>query len=150
MGHLLAIAVSIAYLSVSVLVFIENRHAISVYAVLVGETDLGGVAAGCSIETDNFSIIAGVAIIRELQSLKLGSNSTSRRTNVWIAFLFILSLALHLPHNLFQFLIHTKRFFGLFLLLDALPILASKFLGTLKLVACLIPCSPISPPICKR
>jgi hypothetical protein len=55
-----------------------------------------------------------------------------------------------LPHNLFQFLIHTKRFFGLFLLLDALPILASKFLGTLKLFACLIPSFSISPPICKR
>ena len=144
MGGLLAITVSITYFSVPVLVLIENSHAVSIYAVLVVKADLRSVTAGRPIETYNISVFAGVAIIQELDSLELRSNSASRRTNVRITFFFILSLAPHLPHNLFQFFIHAERFFWLFLLLYTLALLASEFVGTLELFASLIP----APSIC--
>ncbi len=117
MGHLFAITVSIADLSVSVFRLIENSHTVPVYAVLIVQAHLRGVTAGRAIEAYHFSILAGLTIIQKLHSLKLGSNSTSWRTNIWIAFLLILFLAPNLLDNLLQFFIHAERFLRLFLLL---------------------------------
>lgn len=70
MGNLLAVTVSVTYLSVSVLEFVEDGYAVAVDAVLVVKAHLRCAIACSSVVANNSWIFTGFAIIQEVYSFE--------------------------------------------------------------------------------